>query len=118
MQQTIFTILENRPLTDAVWHMTLRGDTGAITAPGQFVNIRLPGRYLRRPISICDWTESSLTLVYKVVGHGTNGCSANELSQKITVYPWPVMQVGKSAEFYLAHSLALFPEEYPLGVCF
>ena len=51
--------------------MTLAGDTGAITAPGQFVNIRLEGRFLRRPISVCDLGEDSVTIIYKVVGRGT-----------------------------------------------
>ena len=71
MKQSIFTILTNEALTPSVYRMTLSGDTSAITAPGQFVNIRLEGKFLRRPISVCDWEEGKLTLVYKVVGHGT-----------------------------------------------
>lgn len=67
----IYRILENVPLTDAVWRMRLEGDTQWITAPGQFVNIALEGRYLRRPISVCDCDEGTLTLIYKVVGEGT-----------------------------------------------
>ena len=70
--QQICRVLENAPLTPLVWKMRLSADTSAITAPGQFVNIRLPGLYLRRPISICDWDEESLTLIYKVVGKGTD----------------------------------------------
>ena len=70
--QQLCRVLENAPLTDQVWKMRLSADTSAITAPGQFVNIRLPGLYLRRPISICDWDEESLTLIYKVVGKGTD----------------------------------------------
>ena len=70
--QQLCRVLENAPLTDQVWKMRLSADTSAITAPGQFVNIRLPGLYLRRPISICDWVEESLTLIYKVVGKGTD----------------------------------------------
>ena len=62
MKQSIFTIIENIPLTDSVYRMVLEGDTSAVTAPGQFVNLELPGKYLRRPISICDWTEDTLTL--------------------------------------------------------
>ena len=61
----------NEALTSNVFQMTLEGDTSAITAPGQFVNIRLAGRFLRRPISVCDWAPGKLTIVYKVVGHGT-----------------------------------------------
>ena len=67
----IYRILENVPLTDAVWRMRLEGDTQWITASGQFVNIALEGRYLRRPISVCDCDEGTLTLIYKVVGEGT-----------------------------------------------
>ena len=71
MKQGMFTILRNEPLTAAVWRMKLAGDTGAITAPGQFVNLKLGGFFLRRPISVCDWDEHTLTIVYKVVGQGT-----------------------------------------------
>ena len=71
MKQSVFKILTNEALTSNVYRMTLEGDTSAITAPGQFVNIRLAGKFLRRPISVCDWEEGKLTLVYKVVGHGT-----------------------------------------------
>ena len=71
MKQSIFTILSNTPLTDSVYKMVLSGDTSAITAPGQFVNIQLTGKFLRRPISVCDYDETTLTIVYKVVGKGT-----------------------------------------------
>jgi dihydroorotate dehydrogenase electron transfer subunit len=75
MKQELFTILENVPLTGAVYKMRLSGDTGAITRPGQFVNLKLDGFYLRRPISVCDWDERSLTILYKVVGGGTAAMS-------------------------------------------
>ena len=75
-KQTQFTILENAPLTASVYRMVLRGDTSAITAPGQFVNIALDGKFLRRPISVCDYDASTLTLIYKVVGSGTAQLSA------------------------------------------
>ena len=71
MKQSIFTILTNEALTASVYRMTLAGDTASITAPGQFVNIRLTGKFLRRPISVCDCAPGKLTIVYKVVGHGT-----------------------------------------------
>ncbi len=71
MKQSIFTIIENTPLTATVLRMRLRGDTSDITAAGQFVNVQLEGKYLRRPISVCDCEGDVLTLVYKVVGHGT-----------------------------------------------
>ena len=76
MKQSIFEILTNTPLTSSVYKMTLQGDTSAITAPGQFVEIALPGKFLRRPISVNDWSETSLTLIYKVVGHGTEQMAA------------------------------------------
>ena len=71
MKQSIFTIKENRPLTDLVWLMRLSGDTSEITAAGQFVNIQLDGLYLRRPISVFDCEEGILSIIYKVVGKGT-----------------------------------------------
>ena len=75
MKQGLFEIIENKPLTKNVFQMTLRGDVSHITAPGQFVNILLDGLYLRRPISVCDLGESTLTIVYKVVGKGTRQMS-------------------------------------------
>ena len=71
MKQSFFEITENRPLTKDVFRMTLRGDTSDVTATGQFVNIKLDGLYLRRPISVCDWDAETLTIIYKVVGKGT-----------------------------------------------
>ena len=75
MKQGLFTIVENTRLTDSVWQMRLVGDTSAITAPGQFVNILLDGLFLRRPISVCDRVDGELTIVYKVVGKGTEKMS-------------------------------------------
>lgn len=66
-----FCLTENKPLTSAVWQMRLEGDTSGITRPGQFVQLKLPEFYLRRPISVCDWDDKSISLVYKVVGQGT-----------------------------------------------
>ncbi|MCQ2455989.1 MAG: dihydroorotate dehydrogenase electron transfer subunit [Clostridia bacterium] len=74
MKNTFFEITSNVPLTDSVYKMTLAGDTDGIDA-GQFVNIKLDGLYLRRPISVCDVGESELTIIYKVVGHGTEQMS-------------------------------------------
>ena len=71
MKQSIFQIISNEALTESVYKMILSGDTSAITAPGQFVNIQLDGLFLRRPISVCDYDEQSLTIIYKVVGKGT-----------------------------------------------
>ncbi len=71
MKQSFFEIIENRPLTDSVMLMRLKGDTSDITGPGQFVNIKLDGLFLRRPISVCDCRGDVLTIIYKVVGKGT-----------------------------------------------
>ena len=75
MKQSIFEILSNEPLTDSVYKMVLDGDTSAIKAPGQFVNIQLAGHFLRRPISVCDYDSDTLTIIYKVVGKGTEQMS-------------------------------------------
>ena len=71
MKQGIFRIVENIALTDSVYKMTLQGDVSAITTPGQFVNIKLDGLFLRRPISVCNVADDCLTIIYKVVGKGT-----------------------------------------------
>ena len=71
MKQVTWTITENTPLTPDTYRLRLAGDTEAITAPGQFVNLKLSGFYLRRPISVCDWEPGAATLIYKVLGHGT-----------------------------------------------
>ncbi len=71
MKQSLFQIIDNKKLTDNVYKMRLFGDTSHITASGQFVNIKLDGLFLRRPISVCDCDENVLTLIYKVVGKGT-----------------------------------------------
>ncbi len=78
MKQSIFEIIENRALVPQVYRMKLRGDTSAITAPGQFVNIQLDGLFLRRPISVCDVQGDVLTIIYKVVGKGTEAMSRME----------------------------------------
>ena len=85
MKQGIYTIASNRPLTADVWEMRLLGDTSAITAPGQFVNIKLDGLFLRRPISVCDWDDESITIIYKVVGKGTAAMSAMTEGQTLDV---------------------------------
>ena len=85
MKQVIFEILSNEALTRDVYRMVLSGDTSAITAPGQFVEIALPGKFLRRPISVCDWAENSLTLIYKVVGHGTEQMAALPAGTRLDV---------------------------------
>ena len=85
MKQSIFTIIENKALTKDVFKMVLEGDTSAITASGQFVNIQLSGKFLRRPISVCDWNETTLTIVYKVVGHGTKQMSEMQVGEQLDI---------------------------------
>ena len=85
MKQSIFTILSNTALTDSVYKMVLSGDTSDITAPGQFVNIQLSGLFLRRPISVCDYDEETLTIVYKVVGKGTEQMSTMATGEKLDI---------------------------------
>ena len=70
MKQTLFEIKKNIPLTETVYEMHLCGDTSEIYC-GQFVNIKLDGMYLRRPISVCDVVGDTLVILYKVVGKGT-----------------------------------------------
>ena len=71
MKRILYEITANDALTADVFRMALRGDTSAIARPGQFVDLALPGKFLRRPISVCDWDENGLTIIYKVVGAGT-----------------------------------------------
>lgn len=71
MKQSVFTLERARQLTGDVWELILAGDASAVTAPGQFVNLALPGKFLRRPISVCDWAAERLTLLVKEAGAGT-----------------------------------------------
>ena len=82
MKQTVFEIISNRKIAKDVYEMVLAGDTEGM-APGQFVNIKLEGLYLRRPISVCDYSDKTLTLVYKVVGKGTEQMSVMVAGQKL-----------------------------------
>ena len=81
----LYKVVANEPLTSDVWRMVLEGDTQWITRPGQFVNIELEGLYLRRPISICDWSETTITIIYKVVGRGTEQMSRMLEGQELDV---------------------------------
>ena len=87
MKDTILTITENVIIAKNVCRMTLTGDVSAIRNPGEFINIRLDGFYLRRPISVCDLTGDSVTIIYKIVGKGTEAMSrmtAGESLQALT----------------------------------
>lgn len=85
MKQTVLKIIENTALTESVFKMTLSGDVSDITSCGQFVNILLDGLYLRRPISVCDCENGVLTIVYKVVGKGTEKMSEMTSGEELDV---------------------------------
>jgi len=85
MKQGFFTIQSQEKIAKDVFRMVLAGDTSAITATGQFVNLLLDGKYLRRPISVCDWAPGELTLIYKVVGAGTQQMSCMQVGEKLDV---------------------------------
>ena len=71
MKDTLLTIISNKQIAKNTYECVLSGDISDITAPGQFVNIKLDGFYLRRPISVCDAEDGKLTIIYKTVGEGT-----------------------------------------------
>lgn len=83
MKQCLFEIVSNCRLAPSVYEMVLRGDCSAVAAPGQFVNLRLDGFYLRRPISVCNVDGELLTLIYKVVGRGTEAMSRMQPGEKL-----------------------------------
>ena len=85
MKQGIFKKSLNQKLTDNVYKMVLVGDTSDITACGQFINIQLDGLYLRRPISVCDCDETAVTIIYKVVGKGTEQMSKMAVGESLDV---------------------------------
>ncbi len=85
MKQGIYKILENKALTSNVYKMVLEGDTSAITAPGQFINIKLDNFFLRRPISICDYDDKTITIIYKVAGKGTEVLSSMNSNDKLDI---------------------------------
>ena len=85
MDQVFLTITDNKRIARDVYRMVLTGDVGAVTAPGQFVNLALSGRFLRRPISVCDRDADSVTLLYKVVGQGTAQMAEMPAGQRLDV---------------------------------
>ncbi len=84
-KQGIYTVELNEPLTASVFRMRLLGDTQYITAPGQFINIALEGKYLRRPISVSDFDAESITVIYKVVGGGTDQMSRIKVGAELDI---------------------------------
>ncbi len=71
MNEVRFTLTENARLAPNVYRLRLAGDASAITAPGQFLELSIPGFFLRRPLSVCDWEDGSVTILYRAVGDGT-----------------------------------------------
>ena len=84
-KRDIYTVLENKKIAKDVFLMVLEGDTQYITAPGQFINILVEGFYLRRPISICDWDDKTITIIYKVVGKGTEAMAEMKAGKKLDI---------------------------------
>lgn len=87
MDQVFLTIKENTAIAQGVYRMVLTGDVSSVTVPGQFINLALAGRYLRRPISVCDRDDGSVTILYKIAGHGTAqmaGIAAGETLDVLT----------------------------------
>ncbi len=83
MKQGIFEIQKNKKIAPDVYKMILKGDTSYLTASGQFVNIKIEGKFLRRPISVCDYDKETCTLIYKVVGSGTQILSCMKVGEKL-----------------------------------
>lgn len=84
-KQNNYKILSNEKIAKDVYKMILEGDTQYITAPGQFINIKLDGKFLRRPISVCDCDENTITIIYKVVGSGTEYMAQLESGEVLDV---------------------------------
>ena len=85
MKQSIFTIRSNEALTPTTYKMVLAGDASAVTAAGQFINIKLDGFFLRRPISVCDYEDGSITIIYKVLGRGTEYMTTLHAGEELDV---------------------------------
>ena len=85
MKQGRFTITANRRLTQNVCEMILAGDTSACQRPGQFLNIKLDGLFLRRPISVCDYDDEEIKIIYKIVGKGTRAMAEMRPGQTLDV---------------------------------
>ncbi len=84
-KKNIYTIISNENIAKDTFRMILQGDTQYITAPGQFINIEIEGFYLRRPISVCDYNENSITIIYKVVGAGTKAMQNMQEGQTLDI---------------------------------
>jgi len=85
MTQGFYTVLSNEKIADSIYLMVLDGDTSAFTKPGQFLNIKLDGLFLRRPISVCDYDDDTITIIYKVVGEGTEKMAEMECGEQLDI---------------------------------
>lgn len=84
MTESVFTVISNEKIAKNTYKMILSGNTEG-GRPGQFVNIKIDGFFLRRPISVCDIEENTLTLIYKTVGAGTDKLSKTEKGEKLNI---------------------------------
>lgn len=82
-KRNIYKVVSNKQLTAKSWLMVLEGDTQYVTRAGEFVNIALEGKFLRRPISVCDYDEKTITLLYDVVGEGTKAMSRMKAGEEL-----------------------------------
>ena len=103
MKQVILTIKENEPIARDVYRMVLVGDTSAVSVPGQFINLALEGKFLRRPISVCDCDGDAVTILYKVVGQGTAQMAAMRPGQSIDT----LTGLGNGFDCHAAHGNTL-----------
>jgi dihydroorotate dehydrogenase electron transfer subunit len=82
---SIFTLKENKKLVENVYKATFEGDISAVDRPGQFINILIKGFYLRRPLSVFECSNTSFSVIYKVVGEGTKELSMSSVGDKFDI---------------------------------
>jgi len=99
-KQVTYKIKENKQIASKVYKMVLEGDTSAITNSGQFINILVEGFFLRRPISVCDYDQESITILYKVFGKGTEKMSQLTTANKLDC----LVGLGNGFDYSLAKS--------------
>ena len=104
MDNKIFTLVSNENIASGIFKAVMKGDTAAITVPGQFVNLKLDGLYLRRPISVCDCVGDELTLIYKVVGEGTERMSAMAAGERLFTTKISALAPARSAARRVSYS--------------
>ncbi len=102
LKQSLFKMCENICIAKDVYKMVLEGDTSALTAPGQFINIKIDGLFLRRPISVCDYDDKTITIIYKVVGKGTEKMKEMKKGEELDILTglgngFDISKAGKKA---------------------